>query len=168
MPGLAPPVSDEREGLLAFLSQQRDAFRNAAFGLTDEEAKAAPSASALTIVGLIKHVTAVERSWMNTMLGRRRPAPDEYDSNFVLAPGETLASVLDEYARAVAETEAIVGGIDDLGRAVPVPPGVPWFPDDVEAWSVRWVLLHLIEETARHAGTPTSCANPSTAPPFTR
>ena len=35
---------------------------------------------------------------------------------------------------------------------VPVPKGVPWFPDDVEAWSVRWILLHLMEEVARHAG----------------
>ena len=33
-----------------------------------------------------------------------------------------------------------------------MPKGVPWFPDDVDAWSVRWVLLHLIEEIARHAG----------------
>lgn len=45
-----------------------------------------------------------------------------------------------------------VAGIPDLDRPVPVPKGVPWFPDDVEAWSVRWVLLHLIEEIARHAG----------------
>ena len=45
-----------------------------------------------------------------------------------------------------------VAGIADLSQAVPVPKGVPWYPDDVEAWSVRWVLLHLIEETARHAG----------------
>ncbi len=40
----------------------------------------------------------------------------------------------------------------ELDQLVPVPKGVPWFPDDVEAWSVRWVLLHVIEETARHAG----------------
>jgi Protein of unknown function (DUF664) len=60
--------------------------------------------------------------------------------------------VLDLYDRTAAETERIVSEIDDLGQAVPVPPGVPWFPDDVEAWSVRWVLLHLIEETAHHAG----------------
>ena len=39
-----------------------------------------------------------------------------------------------------------------LDHPVPVPQGVPWFPDDVEAWSVRWVLLHLIEEIGRHAG----------------
>ena len=39
----------------------------------------------------------------------------------------------------------------DLDHPVPVPPA-PWYPDDVDAWSLRWVLLHLIEETARHAG----------------
>ena len=39
-----------------------------------------------------------------------------------------------------------------LGHPVPVPAGVPWFPQDVDAWSVRWVALHLIAETARHAG----------------
>ena len=42
--------------------------------------------------------------------------------------------------------------IGDLDRAVPVPPGRPWLPDDVEAWSLRWVLLHILEEVARHAG----------------
>ena len=39
-----------------------------------------------------------------------------------------------------------------LDAPVPVPKGVPWYPDDVEAWSLRWVLLHLIEEIGRHAG----------------
>ena len=73
-------------------------------------------------------------------------------ANFRLQPGETMASVLDRYAEVAAQTEAVVAGIADLGQPVPVPQGVPWFPDDVEAWSVRWVLLHLIEETARHNG----------------
>jgi hypothetical protein len=45
-----------------------------------------------------------------------------------------------------------MAGIEDLGQEVPVPKGVPWYPSDVDNWSVRWVLLHLIEETARHAG----------------
>ncbi len=63
----------------------------------------------------------------------------DYESNFVLGPDETLAGALDAYAVVAAETEAAVAGIDDLGQAVPVPKGVPWYPDDVEAWSVRWV-----------------------------
>ena len=66
----------------------------------------------------------------------------DWATDFRLVEGETLAG----------ETEALVREIDDLGRPVPVPQGVPWFPSDVDNWSVRWVLLHLIEETARHAG----------------
>src|SRR5205823_6217603 len=73
-------------------------------------------------------------------------------AEFQLGPGETLADQLELYAEAARETEAIVAGVADLGQPVPVPRGVPWFPADVEAWSVRWVLLHLIQETARHAG----------------
>ena len=49
-------------------------------------------------------------------------------------------------------TSRVIEKIADLGQAVPVPKGVPWFPDDLDAWSVRWVLLHIVTETARHAG----------------
>jgi hypothetical protein len=63
-----------------------------------------------------------------------------------------VAELLDIYAAVARETESVVAGIADLGQPVPVPRGVPWFPADVEAWSARWVLLHMIQETARHAG----------------
>ena len=152
MAGIVPPVADERTALLAFLAQQRYVLRLTAYGLTDSQAVAAPAASELSVGGLIKHMACGERSWMDTVLERPSGSTDEYDRGFELGPDETLASVLDLYERVAAETEAIVAGIDDLGQAVPVPQGVPWFPDDVKAWSVRWVLLHLIEETARHAG----------------
>ncbi len=159
MPGLVAPIANEREGLLAYLAQQRDAFRIVAYGLSDEQARATPSASALSIGGLIKHVAFVESGWIDTMLGQSRAgggdfeaSQDEYADNFVLGPDETVAGVLEAYAAVAAKTEAAVASIDDLGQAVPVPQGVPWYPDDVEAWSVRWVLFHLIQETARHAG----------------
>ena len=70
MPGLVPPVTDEREMLLAFLGQQRDALRYAAHGLTDEQADARPSVSALSVVGIIKHVSWVERAWVTFPQGR--------------------------------------------------------------------------------------------------
>ncbi|MFI9150573.1 DinB family protein [Streptomyces sp. NPDC053367] len=73
-------------------------------------------------------------------------------SEFRLAPDETLADVLTAYAEASERTDAVITGVPDLGQAVPVPPGAPWVPAEVEEWSVRWVLLHLIEETARHGG----------------
>ena len=63
MPGLVAPITDEREALLAFLGQQRDALRYAAHGLDDAQASARPAASELCLAGLIKHVALVERAW---------------------------------------------------------------------------------------------------------
>jgi uncharacterized damage-inducible protein DinB len=157
MPGQALPLTDERALLLAYITQQRDGIRNAAYGLTDEQARLTPSASSLSLGGLIKHVADMEEGWIDMVLQRDRGASVEhrqssYERAFRLGPDETLAQVLARYEQVAQETEAVVAGIADLGQAVPVPQGVPWFPEDVEAWSVRWVLLHLIEETARHAG----------------
>lgn len=156
MPANVPPVADERDGLLAFLRQQRYVVRLAAYGLTDEQARAAPSASSLSVGGLIKHLTLVERNWTGIILSRSEPFSQQrmerYAAAFQMGPEETLAGILAEYEKAAEETEAVVAGIADLGQPVPVPKDVPWFPKDVDAWSVRWVLLHLIEETARHAG----------------
>jgi uncharacterized damage-inducible protein DinB len=146
------PIADEREGLLGFLTQQRRVLKAAAYGLTEEQLRHVPSASALSVGGLLKHLAHTERGWVDTML--QRPSgrsAEDYGSEFRLTPQDTLESLIADYDQVAAETEEAVAGIDDLGRPVPVP-DAPWFPDDVTAWSVRWVLLHLIEETARHAG----------------
>ena len=157
MPGQAPALTDERELLLAYLTQQRDGIRYAAHGLTEAQARLTPSASSLSIGGLLKHVATMERSWIDIVLQRPHPtAPSEaaarYEEGFRLLPHETLAAALAAYAAVARDTEAVVLALPDVHHAVPVPKGVPWFPADVEAWTVRWVLLHLIEETARHAG----------------
>jgi uncharacterized damage-inducible protein DinB len=154
MPGMPGPVRDETEGLLSFLAHQRRAMKLAAYGLTDEQARAAPSASALSVGGLIKHVALTERDWVQrTVLQRLPPGDvDEYAASFVMGDDETLADLFTLLDEVAAETEAAVAEIGDLDRPVPVPQNVPWFPQDVEAWSLRWVLLHLIEEVARHAG----------------
>ncbi|HEX4215336.1 MAG TPA: DinB family protein [Candidatus Dormibacteraeota bacterium] len=155
MPGNVVMIQDEREGLLGFLEQQRQAIRYSSYGLTDDLARATPAASSLSIGGLIKHVATTERGWIDRVLQRQRPEESDADAylrNFRLGPDETLAGVLALYQEVAAETAAAVAGIDDLSRPVPVPKGVPWFPQDLEAWSVRWVLFHLIEEAARHAG----------------
>lgn len=157
MSGSVPPVDDELTGLLAYLAQQRRVLRIAAHGLTDEQARATPTVSTLSVGGLIKHVASTERSWIDIVLQRGQDvdfgeAMEKYAADFRLGPDESLADVLDHYDEVARETEDVVAGIRDLGQPVPVPQGVPWYPDDVEAWSVRWVLLHLIEETARHAG----------------
>jgi hypothetical protein len=153
MPGNVRPVTDEKDGLLAFLQQQRDALRISVHGLTDEQAASRPTASALSLAGLIKHAGRCERGWIEMLTGRESEASSgrDWNAEFRLEPGETVDGLLETYAQVARETEATVAEID-LDQPVPVPRGVPWFPSDVDFWSARWVLLHLIEETARHAG----------------
>jgi uncharacterized damage-inducible protein DinB len=152
MPGQVAPHTDEKALLLAYIDQQRDGIRFAAFGLTDDQARLTPTSGSLSIGGLVKHVTAMERSWIDTTLQRERTgSADDYEAGFRLAPDETLAGALADLDTAASETDDAIANLD-LDRPVPVPKGVPWFPDDVDYWSVRWVLLHLVEEIARHAG----------------
>jgi len=152
MPGQVPPVNDEREALLAYLAQMRLVIRLTAYGLTDDQARTTPTVSPLSVGGLIKHAAHVERGWIDTVQQHQGAGTDQdYEANFRMAPDETLAAILAMYDEVAAETERVIAGYQ-MDDPVPVPQGVPWFPDDVDAWSVRWVLLHLIQETARHAG----------------
>ena len=151
MPGNAAPIPDEREQLLTFLAQQRYVIRLTSYGLTDDQARATPSTSPLSVGGLIKHVANVEHSWIGTVLQEDRMSETDYENNFRLLADETLDGVLARYDAVARETEEVVRRLD-LDTPVPVPQVVPWFPDDIDAWSVRWVLLHMITETARHAG----------------
>jgi uncharacterized damage-inducible protein DinB len=153
MPGLVTPVADEREGLLAYLAQQRYLLRTSTYAISDEQARRTPCASSLSLGGLVKHCAHMERNWIDTVLQRRREhSGEDHAAQFRLGDDETLAGVIELYEQVALETEAAIGAIADLAQEVPVPKGVPWFPADLGAWSVRWVLLHLIEETARHAG----------------
>jgi uncharacterized damage-inducible protein DinB len=151
MSSFTAPIADERDGLLSFLTGQRHALKATAYGLTDEQARSTPTASSLSIGGIIQHVATTERGWMDTVHGRPSASAEEYLANFRMSPFDTVADVLALYDQVAAETQAAMAGLD-LDHPVPVPRGVPWFPQDLDAWSVRWVLLHLIEETARHAG----------------
>jgi hypothetical protein len=149
---MTPPMGDERELLLNFLAAQRSGLRNAAFGLTDEQAGCAATESTLTIGGLVKHVASTEALWIDMVVQRSGGGDQQtYADNFSLGDGETLDDVVVRLDAVAVETERVVRSLD-LDHPVPVPKGVPWFPDDIDAWSLRWVLLHLIEEVARHAG----------------
>jgi len=153
MPGQVGAIADEREGLLAYLAQMRHVIRLTAYGLTPEQLRAAPTASELTVGGLIKHCAATEEGWIDTV--RREPRELDYQAyadNYVLKDDETIDDVFANYDRVAAKTEKAIGEIADLGQDVPIDHSVPWNPKDLDNWSVRWVLLHLIEETARHAG----------------
>jgi hypothetical protein len=155
MPGLAPPVAEERSCLLSYLAQQRMGVRYAAHGLSDAQAMTRPSVSELSLGGLVKHVAMVERTWVGFIVDGDSsvflPKDDDGDG-FSLVEGETLADVVAFSDEVAAHTEKIVADLPDLGAPLAATtPGAPWIPAGL-VWSPRWVLLHLIEETARHAG----------------
>ena len=161
MPGMPPPAADERQTLLEFLAFQQNAFFAVAYGLTDEQARAKPTVSSLSIGGLVKHAAGVQRGWAQ----RAASAPDfppadtrpfeeqvaAYEDEYVMRDDETLDQLLEALKAQNAETLRIFSEAD-WDAPVPVPHDVPWFPQDVDHWSVQWVALHLIEELSRHAG----------------
>ncbi len=150
MPGMPASVDDEREQLLLYLIQQREGLKNAGFGLTDEQARSTPTRSALSIAGLIKHAAHTEKGWTDTMTGRPSAGEDAYADSFAYGDA-TLADLIAQFDRVAAETEQAVRGLHDLDQRFLLPPA-PWFTEDPKGVSARWILIHVIEELARHAG----------------
>ncbi|MFJ4190865.1 DinB family protein [Kitasatospora sp. NPDC089509] len=156
----ASAVTGERADLLVALEKQRHFLRFTTRDLTDEQAAQRSSASELCLGGLIKHVASVERLWAAFIVQGPSAMPDfsamtEADfarraDEFRLLPGETLAGVLAEYAEVARRTDELVASLADLDAAQPLPKA-PWFEADTE-WSARRVLLHIVAETAQHAG----------------
>jgi hypothetical protein len=158
--GGAPAARGERADLLAALASHRHFLRFTARDLTDEQARQRTTVSELCLGGLIKHVAAVEQGWVDfilqgpSALGAVSEMTGEdwarRAGEFRLLPGETLAGVLAGYAEIARRTDDLVRRLPDLDAAHPLPEA-PWFPPG-ERWSARRVLLHIIAETAQHAG----------------
>ncbi|WP_196464661.1 DinB family protein [Streptomyces spinoverrucosus] len=170
----ASPLDAERSDLLAALATARAALVRTTRELSDEQAGERPTVSALCVGGLIKHVASMEEMWMrfaaegpSTM---RYDLPDgvtwadlaagtapavpqwmiDHQKEFGMQPGETLAGVLRRYEEVAAASEKILATVPDLSATYPLPE-VPWNePGAVR--SVRGALLHIIAETAQHAG----------------
>ena len=160
---MAPAATEldaQRSDLLAMLAQHRQFLRYTTRDLTDEQARARSTVSELTLGGLIKHVTSVERGWAEFIVAGPSALGDasamtEADwakraDDFRLLDEETLAGVLDAYEATAAATDDLVRRLPDLDATQPLPVA-PWFPPSGR-WSARRALLHIIAETAQHAG----------------
>jgi uncharacterized damage-inducible protein DinB len=154
----APTLSTEHQELLSTLAQHRAFLRHTVRDLTDDQANLRTTASELSLGGLIKHVTAVEVAWIRFVLegpsavsfGGTEAEVEERWGQFRILPGYTLAAVLDRYDEVAAHTAEVIAATPDLALSHPLPEA-PWFEPEAR-WSVRRVLLHLIAETAQHAG----------------
>ena len=135
------PVTDERELLLAWLQFLREAVLRKAEGLDEDQVRWRPDGRLIAVAGIVNHLTHVEWRWIDGALCREPVSRSE--DEFVVPAERPFADVLAAYRTRAARTDEIVRGAD-LADAChhPAHPGI----------NLRWVLLHLIEETARHAG----------------
>jgi uncharacterized damage-inducible protein DinB len=153
----APTLTDERADLLDALGKHRWFLTYTVQGLTDEQARLRPTTSQLTLGGLIKHVAATEEMWIDFVLEGPSAFPafdastqEKWAAEFVLLPGETLAGLLETHAEVARRTDELVRTLPSLDVSHPLPEA-PWFTPGAR-WSARRALLHVIAESAQHAG----------------
>ncbi|MGW0904097.1 DinB family protein [Streptomyces sp. NPDC002853] len=170
----ASALDAERTDLLAGLAGARSALISTVHELSDEQAGRRPTVSALCLGGLVKHVASIEEGWLRFVLdgpsAMRYDLPDgvtwedlaagtarvfpqwaiDHQNDFRMLPGETLAGIVARYEKVAARSEEIITSVPDLSATHPLPEA-PWHePGAVR--SVRGVLMHVIAETAQHAG----------------
>ena len=147
-----PASWDERTTLTTMLDYARDTVHAKCAGLSDAGARLAPlpGSPLMTIAGLVSHLRWVETSWIErTLLGREIDAPwtdDDPDREFRVAVEVPLAQLLAEYRSACTRHRDLVASLD---LDAPSRGALEWRAEPV---TLRWVLLHLAEETARHNG----------------
>ena len=149
----APALSEstrtggERDALVGLVAQNRLELRRLLDGITGEQARARLVPSLTTLLGLVKHGVYVERVWFQVHLGRRTRAEvgiaETIDESMTLTSEDTIDAVVADFDRACAESDVILAR-HDLGDTLEHP--------RMGTLSIRWVLGHLIEEYARHAG----------------
>jgi uncharacterized damage-inducible protein DinB len=156
--GVSPGDLDlERADIIESLRTQRRFLRHTVEGLDDQAAAQRTTASELCLGGLVKHVTQVEASWVrfiregpNAMAGSDEAAMRARSDGFRMLEGETLNDLLAEYADVAERTDELVAAIPSLDLSHPLP-AAPWFPPNATR-SARRVFLHIVAETAQHAG----------------
>ncbi|MCL6485830.1 DinB family protein [Williamsia phyllosphaerae] len=146
-------VPGERETLIEIYGDQRKALLVTLDGLSEDDARKASTVSELTLGGLVKHLTNVEKYWITTIA---EADPDaEFDvagaeNAYTLIDGETFADWLAEYRDQAQRTDEFIATVPDLDLLIPVPTA-PWAPVR-QHHTVRRILLHLFRETAQHSG----------------
>ena len=147
-----PGTLDERAILAQFLDYARDTVHAKCAGLSEADARRAPlpGSPLMTISGLVSHLRWVECSWIDkTLLGGAIDAPwtdDDPDREFRIAVEIPLAQLLAEYRAACDRHRQLVAALD---LDTPSRGELGWRTEPV---TLRWILFHLVEETARHNG----------------
>ncbi|HSF85849.1 MAG TPA: DinB family protein [Acidimicrobiia bacterium] len=151
----SPPVqSDERSTLKAFLDYYRALIVDKASGLSHEQANTPLAPSTLTLAGIVHHLAVVEQWWFHEFFQGSEPLEPwasvdweaDWDWDFHVAPDLDLQVIFDRYADACARSRLIAGAAESLDQLS------ERRDRNDQQRSLRWILVHMIEEVARHAG----------------
>ncbi|MFH9350744.1 DinB family protein [Kitasatospora sp. NPDC017646] len=145
---IVPFTGGEKESLHAALDRHRDAVLWKVQGLDDERLRRPMTPSGTNLLGLVKHLGGAELGWFRETFGLETgPLPFDVDaddgSDLRIEPHESTADVLAFYARARAAADEAINQLELDSQ------GTSWSGRTV---SLRWVLIHMTTETARHAG----------------
>jgi uncharacterized damage-inducible protein DinB len=142
-----PYTGGEKESLKVSLDRHRDVVLWKLNGLDEEQARRPMTPSGTSLLGLTKHLAAVEYDWFCNTFGRKtEPLPfddDDPEADLRVEPDETTAGIVAFYGRARAASDEVIAELDLDSQ------GTAWHGATV---TLRWVLIHMVEETARHAG----------------
>ena len=142
-----PLTGDEKDSLWTALDRHRDVVVWKTQGLADEDLRRPMTPSGTSLLGLVRHLAAVEYGWFAETFGHEvEPLPfdeDDPEADLRVPPDMPAADVLAFYARARASSDRVVAevGLEDTGRS-----------SAGETVTLRWALVHMIEETCRHCG----------------
>ena len=144
MPDQKPPRldSDERATLLALLRYQRESLVRKVSGVDESDARRRMVPSSTSLLWLTKHMARAETTWvLQRFAGAEAPVPDDS-----IAPADTLPAAVAHYRATWSRVDAVIAAAPSLdARCARPEEGQP-------AVNLRWILMHLLEETARHAG----------------
>jgi Protein of unknown function (DUF664) len=139
-----PPrvFGDERATLVALLQYLRESVVRKVEGVSDRDARRSPVPTGTSLLWIVKHLARAEALWLLERFAGQRVEPELVDHD--VGPNDTLAAATARYRATWARVDAVVAGSDLDAICAGV--------DEEANPDLRWVLAHLVEETARHAG----------------
>jgi uncharacterized damage-inducible protein DinB len=145
----------QTELLLRYLQRERDNLIGTLDGLSDYDVRRPMTPSGTSLLGLVKHVTTVEIGYFGDCVGRPWPEEIPWDNEEAYEAGEDMYAQTDEsremlldlYRRSWAFGDQ---NIRELGLDAPA--AVPWWPEDRKETTLWYLVVHMLAETAHHAG----------------
>lgn len=140
-------AGDERTTLLGYLQRQRDLVAWKLHDASDDTLASVRMPSGLTLHGIVLHLTNVERSWFRAGFGGQTglvfDSTDEDPDGDLRAEGLPMAELLADYAAETAKCDEVIAAAPSLDATA---------EDEDGSYTLRWIILHMIEETGRHLG----------------